>query len=354
MNHRCLAAAALAAQLVAALPAAAAGDHLLAAARPDQLLLIDTDKRRVEVTYTVPRAGGSILAVLAAPDGDRAYVLANRGESLAGINLETGEQVFRAEFSTAKERVQAAFGMAIDAAGKELFVFQIPISLAPGGYRAEPVRVAVYDTSSGVGATPVRTLPAPRRTEGLLLSPDGQRLYAFSRDLLVLDPGSGKILDHVSLAARNPPLDPVAAWPGPNSRGMIALPFQGARGFLRLDLDRGDIRLFAPGADARTETEEGHADIIAAAIDPKDPNRLITLGRHLAAHHLAGDASKRAIRLEQPYRSLVIGSDGEELYLGADEGAIAVHDARTLERIATIPMPDAREPAPAPLRLISR
>ena len=62
-----------------------------------------------------------------APDGSTAYTIVNHWGSVAGIDLDTCEQVFRADFSSGDERVRATFAMDISPDGSELFVFQSPV-----------------------------------------------------------------------------------------------------------------------------------------------------------------------------------------------------------------------------------
>ncbi|MCZ7600644.1 MAG: hypothetical protein M5U09_26965 [Gammaproteobacteria bacterium] len=122
-------------------------------------MLIDLEARSVAKTYTVPEAAPGILTVTPAPDGKRGYAIVNRWESVSGIDLDSGEQVFRADFSRDDTRVKAMFGMDISPDGKELFVFLSPVRLGLGEYEVGDTYVAVYDTSHGVGAEPVRTFP---------------------------------------------------------------------------------------------------------------------------------------------------------------------------------------------------
>ena len=139
-------------------PPALAKDYLLTAAKPDQLVLVDPAARKVEKTCTVPDAGTGVLTIVPSPDASTAYMITNHWESVSGIDLDSCEQVFRADFSSGDERVKATFGMDISPDGSELFVIQSPVRLLPGEYQVQPTRIAVYDTAAGVGAEPIRTL----------------------------------------------------------------------------------------------------------------------------------------------------------------------------------------------------
>ena len=123
-----------------------AKDYLLTGAKPDKLVLVDPAARKVEKACTVPDTGTGILTVVPAPDASTAYVIVNHWESVSGIDLDSCEQVFRADFSSGDERVKAPFGMDISPDGRELFVIQSPVRLGLGEYEVQPTRIAVYDT----------------------------------------------------------------------------------------------------------------------------------------------------------------------------------------------------------------
>ena len=122
---------------------ALAKDYLLTAAKPDKLVMVDPAARKVEKTCDIPDPGTGVLTIVPAPDASTAYMIVNHWESVSGIDLDTCEQVFRADFSSGDERVKATFGMDISPDGRELFVFQSPVRLGLGEYEVQPTRIAV-------------------------------------------------------------------------------------------------------------------------------------------------------------------------------------------------------------------
>src|SRR6185436_7396552 len=76
-----------------------AKDYLLAGQKPDKLMLVDVGGRKVERTYTLRDGAPGPVMIVPSPDGRVAYVIVNRSESLCGIDLESGKEVFRADFS---------------------------------------------------------------------------------------------------------------------------------------------------------------------------------------------------------------------------------------------------------------
>ncbi len=85
---------------------ASAGELLVTGAKPDRLYVIDADKRAVLSEFRVPGANGLVGAIVPSPDGRIAYVLVNKMESISGIDLKSGKEVFRADLSTPGERVK--------------------------------------------------------------------------------------------------------------------------------------------------------------------------------------------------------------------------------------------------------
>ena len=90
--------------------------YLVVASRPNRLHVIDLAARRVSNTFEIP--GKGVVATITLPkDGKVAYVLTNRNESVVGIDLESGKQVFRADMSEPGVRVKSMFAVAVSQDG---------------------------------------------------------------------------------------------------------------------------------------------------------------------------------------------------------------------------------------------
>ncbi len=75
------------------------------------------------------RGGGSPISVVPSPDAKSAYVLTNGMGSISGIDLDSGVEVFRTDFSTTEKRIKQIFAMEISPDGSELFSMQLLASL---------------------------------------------------------------------------------------------------------------------------------------------------------------------------------------------------------------------------------
>lgn len=339
-----------------------AATYLLTAARPNQLVLVNATERKVERTYPIP--GDGIPSVVAlSPDSRIAYVLTNRWESVSGIDLDTGKEVFRADMSEPGLRVKTMFAMTVSADGKELYVHQIPTRLKATEYQVEPTRIAVYDTAAGLGARPKKTFPAPRSIVQLLPARDGGRVYALGRELFAFDTHTGQLAETLPLQSwKQPNLsapDVLAVWPQWEQSGVFATPYYAARtdlpadspeafrtGLLTLDLKTGAMKA--------TDFEPTAVVIFSSVINPVKHDEAFSVYTQLSKIDLAGGRVAKRIDLDHTYYSVNISADGKEVYVGGALGDIAVYSSDTLEKLATIPLPGGVNMSTASMRVVQR
>jgi len=340
-----------------------AKDYLLTAAKPDQLVMVDPAARKVEKTCTVPDSGTGILTLVPAPDGSTAYMITNHWESVSGIDLDTCEQVFRADFSSGDERVKATFAMDISPDGRELFVIQSPVRLLPGEYQVQPTRIAVYDTAAGVGADPIRSFEAPRRTAILAMSNDGSKLYAVSWDIYVLDPQTGEEIGRHPLRTWDrenySEPDVLDVWPQWDATNIFSTPYYA----LRTDLSLDDAAAYKTGL-ATLDLETGAFDLVdfedtsviifSTVVNPVRPNEAYGVYTTLSKIDRERGEVLERIDLDHTYYTVNVASDGSELYVGGTMDDVAVYDTETFEQLDRIEMPGGGDQALASLRLIQR
>lgn len=356
--------------LLSCLSLAAAGagpglakDYLLTGAKPDKLVIVDPAARKVEKSCEVPDAGTGVLTITPSPDASTAYVIVNHWESVAGIDLDSCEQVFRADLSSGDERVKAPFAMDVSPDGSELFVFQSPVRLLPGEYQVQPTRIAVYDTASGVGAEPIRTFEAPRRTIMLMLSNDGSKLYALSWDIYVLDPQTGEEIGRHPLRTWDrenySEPDVLDAWPQWDATDIFSSPYFA----VRTDLDPSDGAAYKTGLvtlDLETgefeakDFEDTAVIIFSTVVNPVRLNEAYGVYTTLSKIDREQGKLLDRIDLDHTYYTINVASDGTELYVGGTMNDIAVYDTESLEQLGRIEMPDGADQVLASLRLIQR
>lgn len=342
---------------------AEAKDYLLTGVKPDKLVLIDAAAREVERVYDIPEAGPGPVTITPSPDGKIAYVLANRWESVSGIDLDSGEQVFRADLSGGEERVKAMFGMDVSPDGSRLAVYESPVRLDLGEYEVLPTRISFYDTAAGVGAKRLRSIPAPRQVTILMYSTDGTKLYGMGRALYVIDPATGDIItEHKTQAWEREnfyPPDILDVWSQWEQAATFSTPYYTARsdmdladpaaywtGVLTLDLESGAFKI--------NEVENTDIFYFSSVVSPTNPNLVYGVYNNLAKLDVAEGKSLGRADLDHSYYAINVSSDGKELYIGGTMSDVAVYDAESLEKLGQIEMPGGNNMGIAALRVIQR
>jgi len=348
--------------LMLAASSAMPSDYLLTGSHPNSLHLIDLGARKLAQTYVVP-GDGPPEAIAVPADGKIAYVLTNHAESISGINLDSGQQVFRADMSTTKERVKSMFGVTVSLDGSTLYVYQIPTLMKRNEYESLDTRIAVYNTADGLGAKPVKTFPAPRGI-GMLAPGSGRdRVVALGWDIYVFDAKAGKLaqtypLRHWKREGISSP-DVLSFWHQYEQSRVLSTPYYVEQtnvdpkspealkvGILNFDLD----------AEKLSYAEVGNADtaIFSAVTNPVKRTEVFTVMNQLIRADMAEKKMTQRVELDETYYAINISSDGKEVYLGGAGNKVAIYDTATLSKQAEIIMPGGADQSTASMRIIHR
>ena len=342
--------------------AANAKEYLLTSVKPNTLVLVDPAERRVTRTYDI--AGpGSVLGIAPSPDGRIAYVVTNRWNSLVGIDLDSGAEVFHADFSAGALRVRNTFGLEISHDGREIFVLLLPTVIGPSEYHVQDPTIAVYRADAGLHAVPARTLPVPRRTAQLMLSDDGAKLYCVSWDIHAIDPQDGHELGVQKLIHWDRPgfaePDVFGVWTQFEQSHIWINPYAAAR----TDVDPADPAAMrtgmatldlATGAFRMIEFENTTKVIFSAVVNPVQRNEAFAVYTTLSKVDLAKGELVRRVDLPHTYYTVNISADGREVYVGGTMDDIGVYAADTLARIGEIRMPGGADQATSWVRIVQR
>ncbi len=344
-------------------PGALAKDYLLTGLKPDKLVVVDAAARKVDKVFTIPEAAPGPVTITPSPDSKTAYVIVNRWESISGIDLASGEEVFRADLSGGEERVKAVFGMDVSPDGKTLAVYESPVKLGLGEYEVQPTRISFFDTGAGKGAKRLRSIPAPRQITVMMYAKDGSKLYGMGRALYVIDPETGNILkEHKTQAWERDnfyPPDILDVWSQWEQSNVFSTPYYTARsdmsledpaaywtGLLTLDLETGEFKI--------NEVENTDIFYFSTVVSPKDSNLVYGVYNNLSKLDAGQGKALGRVDLDHSYYAVNISSDGKEVYIGGTLADIAVYDAETLEKLGQIDMPGEANQALATLRVIQR
>lgn len=343
---------------------ASAKDYLLTSLHSNSLVLIDAKARKVEKTYPLPSAPGNTPAtVVPSPDGKIAYVLHNRWETVSGIDLDSGKEVFRADLSQKGLRAKSTFAVDVSPDGKEIAIFVLPVKMLSGEYQVQDTYIAVYDTAGGLAAKPIRTFPAPRRTTLLAYSPDSSRLYAMGWDIIVMDPKNGKVIGkhlvrHWQRKNFGEP-DTLAVWPLWGASNVYTFPYGVPRTDRKPDAPdamKAGIYTLDLATDKASYKEFENASVVlfSAAINPVRRKEAYSVYTTLSKIDIDKGKLLKRIDLEQTYYVVQVSRDGKELYLGGAGPTIAIYDTATFKRLGTVQMPGGSDQATATMRYFTR
>lgn len=351
----------LALLLTLAAATATAKDLIVVTTRPNTLQVIDARARTVLHSHVIP--GPGLPANIAIPrDGKVAYVLTNRLESISGIEIDSGREVFRADMSAGDLRVKSMLSMTVSLDGQYVYVHQIPTRLKKNEYEVLDTRIAVYRTADGIGARPVRTFAAPRRIALLAPGASSDRLIAMGWDIYAFDAERGVIdktfpLQHAQRPNFGEP-DILDFFPQFEQTRILTTPYYAPRtdvdpaspealqmGMLSFDLD----------AETMTMREIGNAELVffSSVINPVNRNEAFMVMNNLFRVDLASGAITGRAPTSTHY-SMNISSDGKEVYLAGGADVISVHDAATLQKTAEIPMPGGSDMGGTSIRIVRR
>lgn len=339
--------------------AADARDYLVVGSKPNTLFVVDVAARKVAHEFKIPGAG-SPYSIAVAPDGKAAYVLTEHWQGISGIDLESGKQIFRAELSSADERVVAIGGIALSRDGTELFVQESPTRMLASEYQVEPARVAVYRTTDGLAAKPARSFEIPRRIIQLMPSTDGKILYALGWDLYALDPQDGRVLKtdkiiHWDRPNAAPP-DILDVWPDYEQSDLFTTPYFYARtdvkpgepgslktGLLTLDLKTGAFEM--------KDFEDFGALIFSSVANPVRRNEVYGVYSTLSKIDRAAGRLDRRIDMDHTYYAANVSTDGSELYAGGTMDDIAIYTTADMRKVGDIKLPGGADMAVTSMRI---
>jgi quinohemoprotein amine dehydrogenase beta subunit len=324
--------------------------------------MIDLAARKLVRTFPLP-GDGPPGAIAVPADGKIAYVLTNHAESVVGIDLDSGQQVFRADMSTSEIRVKSMFGMTVSLDGSKLYVYQIPTRLKRNEYESLDTRIAVYNTSDGIGAKPEKTFVAPRGIALLAPTAVRERLVGVGGDLYVFDAKAGKVvqtypLRHWQRDGLGSP-DILAMWHQYEQARVLSSPYYVAKtdvdpkspeafkvGILNFDLDTEKLS-YAELANADTA-------IFSAVMNPVKRSEVFTVMNQIFRADMEQRKFVQRVDLDQTYYAINISSDGKEIYLGGAADKVAIYDTATLTKQGEIVMPGEADQSISSMRIIHR
>jgi quinohemoprotein amine dehydrogenase beta subunit len=357
-----LTAAGLGLALAAAANAKAKQDYIVTGAKPDHLFVIDPATRSIKSDFKIPNANSWVGSIVPSPDGRVAYVLTNKMESISGIDLGTGKEVFRADLSSGNERVKCLFAFDVTPDGSELIVYELPVKLGLSEYQVEDTRFAVFKTNAGVQAKAVREFPAPRRVHTLLNRRNGKSFYAIGFDLYEFDRETGRQMSLRGIRnweyTNHSIPDLLAFWPVTEPSGTFATPLYSTvpppsgkgeptpkTALMTLDLTSGDLQYH--------DFEDTSALIFSSVLSPTKPEAFGVYSQ-LSKIDTKNNTLAKRIDLDHTYYAVLISTDGKEVYTAGAMCDVSIFDAETLAKKGSIKLTGCTDQSITSPRVVRR
>lgn len=366
MNTKILAPAMLAGLLVACGTVRpvrhAVHDYIVTGAKPDRLFVIDPGTERVVSEYHIPGARDFVSNIVPSPDGKIAYVLVNGAQSIVGIDLRTGGEVFRADLSSPGELVNCMFSFDVTPDGKELIVYEHRTRVGLDEYTVEPARFAIFSTAAGLHAKPLREFSAPRLIQAILARDNDRSFYALWPEVYEFDLKTGRLLDKRGILhwqrRNHSNADLSVSSTAREATGLFAAPVYSTLtgpGLPPGGVAETSLMTLSPRSGQVEYHDFGRttAPIFSTIIGPGrrwafglyTQLTKIDMRRWTVAGH---------VDLDHTYYSVNVSPDGKEVFAGGAMCDIAIYDARSLVRKGDIRLPGCGDQALATLRVIQR
>ncbi len=345
---------------MALLSVSSAKEYMIVGARPDKLYVIDIKARKVEKTFTIPDSTAPQNIVIS-PDGKIAYVGTNHLRSIVGIDLESGDVVFRADLDYKDDERTWNYGFDISPDGSEIYSYDIPTKIYLDRFESREPRLSVFKTNGGLEAKPVREFPLPRRIHLLMVAKSGA-LYAMGWDFYKVDVQTGKY--EVAYPLRNwtqknlSQPDALAFWPSWDNNGIFSTPIY----YARTDMAENNMERYRTGLltlDLKTEKFDlidfqGAPEILFSSV--LHPNRKTAYAAYntLLKIDLEKPHTAKRIDLNHTYYQTDISADGTEVYVGGTTCDVAIYDSTDLKHIGEVKLPNCPDMGATVLRMIHK
>lgn len=333
---------------VAAEPLKSDAEYLVTVTRPGLLHVIDTARDELVRSCELPgRMGSGHLAF--SPDARIAYVLYDGWENVYGIDMDSCETVFSAKQSEGAVQAKSFASIAVSPDGRELYTVQNRARRHADRFEAMDPVLAVYETTAGLNAKPVRTFPVDRRITTIAATGKGEVILG-GADVKAIDARTGET--RVVLPTQNwdrsdmlPP-DAFAMFNGNGQTHEYILPYVTARftddaksmenaewwwGLNRVDL--------ATGEATQGEVIPFEFIVFNFVADPTNEDIVYGAFNTLSKHNVKTRETLKVEGMPHTYYTINITHDGRKLYVGGTSSDISVHDAETLAKIGSIQLP---------------
>lgn len=346
--------------LVLAASPVAAKDLLVTIAKPGNLYVFDAAERALIKDCPLDLEM-SPAVIQMSPDGTVAYALVNRWQDVIGVNIETCERVFYAAQSTAEIDRRSIASLAVSPDGSEVYTVRNPTRHLIDRYEVLEPEFAVFDTTAGLEAEPVRTYPAPRRST-VMQTGDNGLVYIGGHEIYSMDPATGDLSVAIQNASWDRPTysppDVLAFWPVGKQNDEFMLMYTAAVFTDESQQEIADFKWGFSSVDLETAetTVQDFASLevlmFSGVRDPNNEDLLYGVYTQLSKHDVAREELIKRVDLPHTYYVINISTDGSEVYVAGTNDDIGVYDTETLERIGEMVVPSGGDMGTATLQVV--
>jgi quinohemoprotein amine dehydrogenase beta subunit len=337
-------------------------EYLLTSSRPDKVHIIDASNGEIVRELIVPQQTMGSWSIIPSKDGKYVYVTTNNHESVIGLDMESGEVLFKADLSEPTIRMRSFYGHDLSEDGSRLYVHVNPVKMHLDRLEVLDNEILVFDTSSGVNAKPLYKISVPRRIQGVMSDPTDKYLYLLGRDYYKVDVATGEVLETYPINSwsidNRSPGDVGGHWMSFEKSGIYTQAVYSVHldrdpytleayqtGIVQLDRDGGLFNVF---------DFENTSDLIFATTSSPTKPEVYGVYNTLLKVDSGKEKTVKRIPLEATYYSINVSENGERVYIGGGGCKVAAHQTSDLSRLWGIDLPGCSDQSFSHLRVISQ
>lgn len=320
--------------------------------RNNELTIVDTKTDSIYKTCKLKGQYGSGAMVIS-PDGDKAYILQNKFQSIYGYDLNSCENTFKADLSHGNIRSVSIYSIAVSSDGKQVYTVSNPTEMLNDRYKVlEPV-FSSFNVEDGLDAKATVSFNVPRQISVLSVDNKGN-IYASGADVYKIDPVKKEYsvyIKHRNWERKNySQPDVLAAWPVGKVSNELLLMYTAAKfPNEKMDMNEAEFVWGATRIDLTTGeyTQQDFAPLesimFMGMTHPKDTNILYGISTDLRVHDVKKQKLIKKVDLDHTYYCINFIEDGSKLYISGAGNDLVVYDPKNLTKLAKIQLPGDTE-----------
>ncbi len=320
-------------------------DWLFVGVQFNKVMVIDC--QRDEVVGEIRLRHRIPVDMIVSPDKKYLYVVTHQKQSLEVVDISERRVIDSIELSEG-QRERRIFGLAAHPNGRTLYLHVKTTVRLLDELTIEPPRLVALDLTTKKRHT---VTEVPEGISRLVISRDGQRLYALGREVLTIDTASEKIIDRRPLYTRLPDgsrlVDVFHIYGFEDQSGIYSVPYYAQAG----DRPRFGLLLLDTVNKRLRFVDMGEPVLMFSTVIAPDRRYAYGVLHEVVKMDLVRRRIIKTTPHDRIHYTLNISSDGQKLYVAGAGPEVDVFDTQSLQLLTSIPLPG--DVADAYLRLIT-